>query len=66
VVAAAVAGEDAVARVRRLVGDTRAAAPGTIRGDFATSVTANVVHASESPESAAREIRLFFSEDELH
>lgn len=66
VVAAAVAGEDAVARVRRLVGDTRAAAPGSIRGDFATSVTANVVHASDSPESAARELKLFFREEELH
>lgn len=66
VVVAAVAGEDAVTRVRRLVGDTRAPAPGSIRGDFATSVTANVVHASDSPESAARELRLFFGEEELH
>jgi len=66
VVAAAVAGEDAVARVRRLVGDTQAAAPGSIRGDFATSVTANVVHASDSPESAARELRLFFEEEEMY
>lgn len=65
VVAAAVAGEDAVARVRRLVGDTRAAAPGSIRGDFATSVTANVVHASDSPVSAARELGLFFRPEEL-
>lgn len=65
VVALAVAGEAAVARVRRLVGDTRDAAPGSIRGDFATSVTANVVHASDSPESAQRELALFFSEEEI-
>jgi nucleoside-diphosphate kinase len=60
-VAAIITGNDAIARVRRLVGDTKEAAPGTIRGDFATSITKNVVHASDSPESAAREISLFFS-----
>jgi len=37
------------------------AAPGTIRGDFATIVTENIVHGSDSPASAEREIRLFFS-----
>lgn len=60
VVAVIVSGQDAIARVRRLIGDTKAAAPGTIRGDFATSVTANVVHGSDSPESAARELARFF------
>ncbi len=60
VVAAIIAGEDAIFRVRHLIGDTRAAAPGTIRGDFATSVTANIVHGSDSPESAVRELALFF------
>jgi len=36
------------------------AAPGTIRGDFALSIGENVVHGSDSPESAAREIKIFF------
>lgn len=60
VVAAVIAGDDAISRVRRLIGDTKAPAPGTIRGDFAASVTANLVHGSDSPESAARELALFF------
>ncbi|NMA54734.1 MAG: nucleoside-diphosphate kinase [Firmicutes bacterium] len=59
-VAAIITGKDAIARVRRLIGATAEAVPGTIRGDFATSVTANVVHGSDSPESAARELALFF------
>ncbi|HHY91714.1 MAG TPA: nucleoside-diphosphate kinase [Firmicutes bacterium] len=65
VVAVAVTGEDAIERVRRLIGDTRAAAPGSIRGDYATSVTANVVHASDSPAGAVRELALFFRPEEL-
>lgn len=51
-----------VAMVRALVGatDPASAAPGTIRGDLASTVTENLVHGSDSVESAAREIRLFF------
>jgi len=48
--------------VRTLMGPTnpRDAAPGTIRGDFGTVVTENLVHGSDGPESAAREIAIFF------
>lgn len=54
--------EDAVTITRSMMGPTKpaTAAPGTIRGDFALSVEANVIHGSDSPESAAREIGLFF------
>lgn len=57
-------GRDAVAVVRRLVGatDPTQAPAGTIRGDFALDKTENLVHASDSPESAEREIRIFFGE----
>ncbi len=59
-------GEDAVSVVRTLVGatDPKEAAPGTIRGDFGLAVTENLVHASDSPESAARELGIFFGEAE--
>lgn len=55
-------GDEAVAVVRALNGatDGRAAAPGTIRGDLSLSNRENLVHASDSPESAAREIGVFF------
>jgi nucleoside-diphosphate kinase len=54
--------EDTFAVVRSLMGATnpRQAAAGTIRGDLATNVTENLVHGSDSPESAKREIALFF------
>jgi nucleoside-diphosphate kinase len=54
--------EDTYKVVRLMVGATnpREAAPGTIRGDLAVERTENLVHASDSPESAAREIELFF------
>ena len=54
--------EDTPAVVRTLMGATnpRSAAPGTIRGDLATDLTENLVHGSDSPESATREIGLFF------
>jgi nucleoside-diphosphate kinase len=60
--ALAVEGEDAVAVVRGLMGatDPKVAAPGTIRGDFGLEVTENIVHGSDSPESASRELALFF------
>lgn len=61
-VAMVVEGTDAVSVVRTLMGATnpRDAAPGTIRGDFAIEVTENLVHGSDAPESAEREIALFF------
>jgi nucleoside-diphosphate kinase len=54
--------EETFAVVRRLMGATnpKEAAPGTIRGDLAIETTENLVHGSDSPESAAREIALFF------
>jgi nucleoside-diphosphate kinase len=57
---------DAWAVLRTLMGatDPRQAAPGTIRGDLATEVTENLVHGSDSAESAAREISLFFPDFE--
>jgi nucleoside-diphosphate kinase len=58
---------DAVETVRRLCGVTKAreAAPGTIRGDLAMSVQANLVHASDSLETAKAEVARFFSDSEL-
>ena len=62
VVKMVVSGEGAVAVCRKLMGatDPAQAAPGTIRGDFGLTVDANVMHGSDSPESAAREIEIFF------
>jgi nucleoside-diphosphate kinase len=62
VVVARVTGEQAVSVVRTLMGptDPAAAPPGTIRGDFGTVITENLVHGSDSPESAERELKLFF------
>jgi nucleoside-diphosphate kinase len=63
VVVAKVAGESAVPVVRTLMGatDPVQAAPGTIRGDFGLVITQNLVHGSDSPESAKRELDLFFA-----
>ena len=60
-------GESAIALNRELMGATNPAeaAEGTIRADFAESIDANAVHGSDSPESAAREISYFFSDDQL-
>ena len=62
VVAIVVEGPDAVAGVRQLMGATNPldAVPGSIRGDFASVITENIVHGSDSPESAEREVNLFF------
>ncbi len=62
-----VEGESAISVVRTTMGATnpRDSAPGTIRGDLALSMPDNLVHGSDSPESAAREIGLWFSDDEL-
>lgn len=63
-VALAVRGENAVASVRNMMGKTNPseAAPGSMRGDLATTVGENVVHGSDSLESAARELGLWFPE----
>ncbi len=60
-------GEDAVSVVRTVVGktDPKEAAPGTIRGDYGMIKTMNLIHASDSTESAEREISIFFSPQEL-
>ena len=62
VVVAKITGEDAITCWRTLMGPTNpvAAPPGSIRGDFATLIGENIVHGSDSPESAARELQLFF------
>ena len=65
VVAAVVEGERAIAAFRQIAGGTdpvEKATPGTIRGDFALVTQENLVHGSDSPESAAREIALWFPE----
>ncbi len=61
-------GEGAVAAVRRMMGKTNSAEaePGTIRGDFALTISRNVIHGSDGPVSAKREIDLFFTPAELH
>ena len=60
-------GKDAVKVVRQLCGVTnsREALPGTIRGDFGLSIQCNIIHASDSLETAAREFPMYFSDDEL-
>jgi nucleoside-diphosphate kinase len=60
-------GENAVATARAMMGKTNPqdAAPGTIRGDFAQVTGRNVVHGSDSSESAKREIKLFFNDYEI-
>lgn len=62
VVKMVISGENAVAVCRKLMGVTNPAdaAPGTIRGDFGLTLDENVIHGSDSPESAAREVALFF------
>ncbi len=67
VVVIAVRGVDAVAVVRAMTGATnsRKAAPGTIRGDYAMSGQENIVHASDSTESAAIELKRFFNPGEI-
>lgn len=60
-------GEDVIKGVRATVGSTRPndAAPGTIRHDFAAKMDRNLIHASDSPESAAREISTWFADSEI-
>lgn len=60
-------GENVIATARQMMGATnpKDAMPGTIRGDYAATVGKNIIHGSDSPESAEREIGLFFKEEEL-
>ena len=68
VVAMIVEGPEVIQLVRDMIGPTNGleAPPGTIRGDFSISNRLNLVHASDGPESAAREIEEFFEADEIH
>lgn len=68
VIAMCISGVDAITVVRTLAGPTngRAAAPGTIRGSYSMSFQENIVHASDSPETAAVEIKRFFKEEEIY
>jgi nucleoside-diphosphate kinase len=67
VLAMVLEGDGAIAMLRKLCGSTKAeeAAPGTIRGDYGMHTNLNIIHASDSPESAAREIGLFFKPEEI-
>ncbi|MHB0897830.1 MAG: nucleoside-diphosphate kinase [Spirochaetales bacterium] len=67
VVAMVLEGESAVRMLRLMCGPTRAleAEPGTIRGDYSMHTQLNIIHASDSAESASREISLFFKPEEL-
>lgn len=60
-------GENCISEARKMMGKTNPAeaAPGTIRGDFGLSVSKNLVHGSDSAESAEREISLFFNDAEI-
>ena len=67
VMAAVLEGLDAIKVVREMLGATNGlnAAPGTIRGDFSSSQQMNLVHGSDSPESATREIAIYFTDDDM-
>lgn len=67
VVVGVLEGPNAIAVTRNTVGATNPveAAAGTIRGDFGLDIGRNLIHASDGPETAAHEVALFFSEDEL-
>jgi len=67
VIAMALKGDNAIAMLRKICGPTSPdqAEPGTIRGDYAMHTPRNLIHASDSPESAARELALFFKPEEI-
>lgn len=67
IVVMVIEGENAISKVREIMGATnpKEAAPGTIRADFATDIERNIVHGSDSSESAAYEIPFFFSALEI-
>jgi nucleoside-diphosphate kinase len=68
IVAMVVQGSDAIEGCRSTIGATNPikAAPGSIRGDYAQTIGRNLVHGSDSPESAAREIAIWFEKSEIH
>jgi len=68
IVAAVFEGPNAVEIVRSTMGatDPRKSAPGSIRGDYGIYITQNLIHGSDSTESASREVALFFSDGDLH
>ncbi len=67
VIALALSGENAIARVREILGptDSTKADKGTIRGDFGVDMMTNICHASDSPENAEAELKRFFREEEV-
>ena len=67
VLAMVIQGDDCISLIRKMVGATnpKEADLGTIRGDFALDTGRNIIHASDSPQSAEREISLFFDETEI-
>ena len=67
IVAMVLRGEKAVKVVRTMMGATNSAeaAPGTIRGDFALTMSQNIIHGSDSEQSASREIKIYFEESEI-
>ena len=67
IVAVAIEGSNVVEIVRKTMGATnpRDAAPGTVRGDWAVDIGKNLIHGSDSPESAVTELEIFFGDDEL-
>ncbi len=67
VLAMVIQGDDCISLIRKMVGATnpKEADLGTIRGDFALDMGRNIIHASDSPQSAEREIALFFDETEI-
>ncbi len=67
IVAMVIEGEDAIEGCRSTIGATNPikAAPGTIRGDYGQTIGRNLVHGSDSPASAEREVAIFFRDDEL-
>jgi nucleoside-diphosphate kinase len=68
IIGAVLEGTDAVAAVRKTMGDTNPvkAGPGTIRGDLGLEMGRNLIHGSDSLDSAKKEIALFFGEDQIH
>ena len=68
IIAAVFEGEGAVAKIRKAMGatDPAKAEPGTLRAEFGSSIERNAIHGSDSAGTAEKEIRLFFSEDEIY
>jgi nucleoside-diphosphate kinase len=67
IIALCLEGNDAIASLRNIVGNTNPvkAAAGTIRGDYALTIGRNLIHAADSPEAAERELALFFSPKDI-